>query len=169
MVKHDVLFETIKNTIFSIDSELKEVNNTGVFFAPELYIAFCMGRDIYINREVIFEDSNVKWRRETNLGNAGLSDIAFESRNCTVVIELKLIDTWDYYLRDIEKLKRLPSGYEKFFCVLIDKIKDDDGRLKKFAELSENEVITIGRHDFHTLYSPYKAKTYCDLNLFKVL
>lgn len=48
------LFDVIKNSILNIDTELKTVNNKGVFFAPELYIAFSIGRDIYTSRLNIF-------------------------------------------------------------------------------------------------------------------
>jgi hypothetical protein len=169
MTKTDLLFETIKKTIIDIESDLNIVNKSGVFFAPELYVAFCIGKEVYKNRNIIFGTDKVEWIREANLGNGGPSDICFKVDNKNVVIELKLRSTSEAYESDIQKLSRLNTNDEKFFCVLVDKINDNDGRLINLAAISGNKIINVGQHDFLTLYSAYKSKTYCDLNLFRVL
>lgn len=169
MIKQDVLFETLKEAVLCIDSELRQLNNTGIFFAPELYIAFCLGRDIYKNRDRIFGTSDVKWLRETNLGNGGPSDICFEVENRKVVFELKLRDTSHAYNADVEKLKRLTEIEEKFFCVLLDKIKDDDGRLLNLVSMSQSAINNVGQYNFPTWNNWYSSNVSCSLNLFKVL
>jgi hypothetical protein len=169
MTNTGFLFEVIKETIIDIDKDLKSINGTGVFFAPELYVAFCIGKEIYKNRNQIFKNDEVKWARETNLGNGGPSDICFKVDDKNVVIELKLRSTTEAYESDIQKLSRLNESDEKFFCVLVDKLNDKDGRLINLAAISGNKIINVGQHEFLTLFSAYKSKTYCDLNLFRVL
>ena len=164
------LFQTIKTTILTIDTELKTTNNTGVFFAPELYIAFCIGRDIYKDRLNIFGTHDIEWLREINLGNGGPSDISFKTADNHIVFELKLRDTGYAYQADIEKLKKLPVTDEKFVCVLIDTIADKyDGRVDYLKSKYENEIINVGNHSFPTWNNRYSSKIDCHLNLYKLL
>ena len=44
-----ILCNTITLTIAKIDRELKGVEDKGIFFAPELHIAFECGRSIAVN------------------------------------------------------------------------------------------------------------------------
>ncbi len=170
MTELSALFQSIKSTVLTIDTELNTANDTGVFFAPELYIAFCIGRDIYKNRLNIFGTQDIKWLRETNLGNGGLSDISFKTADNHVVIELKLRDTRYAYQADIEKLKMLPATDEKYFCVLVDTIADKyDGRADYLKTKYENEIINVGHHSFPTWDNWYSSEVHCHLNLYKLL
>ncbi|MBS1600428.1 MAG: hypothetical protein JST75_19520 [Bacteroidetes bacterium] len=169
MTDQTALFQTIKNTVTTIDIELNKTNGKGIFFAPELYTAFCMGKDIYHNRFSIFGMLDVEWKREMNLGDGGPSDICFKAGDTYLVIELKLRDTIFAYQADIEKLKRLPATYEKFFCVLIDKIKGkNDGRLEHLKSDYKNEITHIEHHCFQTWNDWYSSEVCCHLNLYKV-
>jgi len=170
MVQPPALFQTIKNTVLTIDTELNKTNETGIFFAPELYTAFCIGRDIYNDRLNIFGPQDIKWLREINLGNGGPSDISFKTGDTHVIVELKLRDTGLAYQADIEKLKRLPATDEKFFCVLVDTIENKyDGRLDNLQTKFGNEIINIGHHSFPTWNNWYSSKVHCHLNLYKLL
>lgn len=44
------LFQTIRDTVTSNDSDLKTSTGRGTYFAPELFVAFCIGRDISLDR-----------------------------------------------------------------------------------------------------------------------
>lgn len=170
MVQLPALFQTIKNTVLTIDTELNKTNETGIFFAPELYTAFCIGQDIYNDRLNIFRTQDIKWLREINLGNGGPSDIHFKTGDNHVIVELKLRDTGYAYQADIEKLKRLPATDEKFFCALVDTIENKyDGRLDNLKSQYENELINVGHHSFPTWNNRYSSKVHCHLNLYKVL
>jgi Holliday junction resolvase-like predicted endonuclease len=169
MVEPKSLFDTIKNTICTIENELKNLDNKGVFFAPELFIAFCIGKDIFISRENIFGTQKIDWLRETYLGNGGPSDIIFKKDETYVVIELKLRSTIDAYKKDVEKLKKLPEAYEKFFCVLIDQIPENiDGRADRLETVYGSQVEKIGHYFFPTWPVTHKNID-CHLNLYKVI
>ena len=170
MTELPALFQTIKKTVLTIDTELNTTNKTGVFFAPELYLAFCIGRDIYKDRVNIFGTEDIEWLREINLGNGGPSDIYFKTGDSNIIVELKLRDTGYSYQADIEKLNRLPATDEKFFCVLVDTIENKyDGRLDNLQSKYENEIINIGHHSFPTWNNWYSSQVHCHLNLYKLL
>lgn len=166
---NNLLFNSIKETVVNIDKELKEINETGIFFAPELYISFCIGKEIMQNRLTIFNSTNVKWERESNLGNGGPSDIIFKiDHNCTIVIELKIRDKINSYKRDIEKLKRCEYHGYKFFCVLADSFKPTkDNRLIELENFYQRSILKIDHHAFST-WSIYKKQTFCCLNLYLI-
>lgn len=170
MIDIHALFSTIKTTIKTIESELKISNNKGIFFAPELYIAFCLGFELFKERQEIFGTRNVEWIREANLGSGGPSDIYFKSDETNLVIELKLRDTGGAYQSDIEKLKRLPSNFEKFFCVLVDTIENKyDGRIVSMDAKFQNEIISVGSYSFRTWNNWYSSNVICSLILYKVI
>lgn len=169
MVRDSALFNRIKKTIQNIDDELRRSNNTGVYFAPELYTAFCLGRDIFQNRAAIFDLPDLIWLRETTLNNGGPSDIVFKLGNRHVVIELKLRDTGDAYGADINKLKLLSATDEKYFCVLLDSFTDqNDERLLNLEQQNQGHLRKIGHYSFPTWNNWYKNQIYCNLNLYKI-
>lgn len=169
MTNLSVLFQTVKTTILTIDTELKTTNKTGVFFAPELYIAFCIGRDIYKDKVNIFGTYNIEWLREISLGNGGPSDISFKTATNNIVFELKLRNTGYAYRADIEKLKMLSVTDEKFICVLMDTIPGKyDGRADYLKLKYENEIINIGHYRFPTWNNRYSSID-CHLNLYKLV
>jgi hypothetical protein len=140
----------------------------GIFFAPELYISFCIGKDITKSCYNIF-DTSVEWLRETNFGNGGPTDIIFKTADTYVLIELKLRDTIEAYKADIEKLRRLNIASEKFFCVLLDSFTpSNDDRLNKLEKEYSNNLILIGHHVFPTWNNWYKKQIFCNLNLYSI-
>jgi hypothetical protein len=170
MINSTELFSSIKSTVNVIEDDLKQLNNTGIFFAPELFIAFCIGRDIYKNKTEIFGTGEMKWSRELNLGNVGPSDNCFETKDNTIVIEVKISDTKYSYVSDIIKLKKLTDPkYLKFFCVLIDSlIKKKDTRPEYLISKKEEQLRWIDEYSFPTAYSRYSSPTECHLILYQV-
>ena len=169
MINTSNLFLSIKDTVESIEKDLKDLNNTGIFFAPELYTTFCIGKDIYKNPTPIFGNTEIKWLREIDLKNGGPSDNYFETKENKVVIELKIRDTKYAYESDIKKLKRLGDEYEKFFCVLLDSIANKpDGRADYVISKYKEELSLVNEFPFRTSYSPYKSPTECHLMLFQI-
>ena len=164
------LFNNIKKTVLKIEEELLHINKTGVFFAPELYIAFCVGKDIMQNQQQIFNTTNVKWCREIDLNNGGITDIMFEIGNKQIVIEVKIRDDIHSYKRDIEKLNRLKTNSQKFFCVLLDSFAEtNDKRLIELENFYGNSISKIGQHAFPTWDVIYKKQIFCNLNLYLIV
>ncbi|MDX2190326.1 MAG: hypothetical protein SFY32_10710 [Bacteroidota bacterium] len=163
------LFNSIVKSVLEIDNTLKNANNTGIFFAPELYVAFHLGLDITNNKSYIFNDyTTLEWCRETNLGNGGPSDILYKiDSKYNTVIELKIRQDYYSYEADIEKLLKLPSNMNRYFCVLVDSFSNqNDARITKLFEKYEMEKI--GSFDFETWNERYVKQVYCIINLFKV-
>ena len=71
------LYDTIYKTLIEEDEEFTRLSDQGIFYAPELYIALLLGKEIKKNEKEIFK-SNVTWIRETDLGNGGPTDFAFK-------------------------------------------------------------------------------------------
>jgi len=167
---NEKLFEIIRTTVNGIESELKRSDNTGIYFSPELHVAFCIGRDVSKNRKQIFGENEVQWLRETNIGNGGPSDILFKDGDRYIVIELKLRGTYDSYKADIEKLKRLDAKHQRFFCVLLDSFSEqNDERLIKLENEYINQITRIGHASFPTWNNWYQRQIYCNLNLYEVV
>ena len=163
------LFNSIKETVLKIDIELKQINNTGVYFAPELYITFCIGKDILQNQQSVFNTTNVEWLREINLGNGGPTDIIFKIGDKYTIIELKIGDNIHSYKRDVEKLKRLSINAEKFFCVLLDSFTDtNDNRLIELESQYGNIISKIAHYQFPTWNKFYKKQIFCNINLYLI-
>ena len=124
-INEEALFDTIFKYINDLDTELESLNNEGIFFAPELYIAFGIGKEIMKKKEKIFVDTNISWDREVKLNNGGLTDFLFhkttgENKELIAVIELKLRNEYAAYKSDIEKLLNLNAKKcKKYFCVLL--------------------------------------------------
>lgn len=175
-MKEKLIFEAIKYTVLAEEEDLKQIEK-GIFFAPELALAYSIGKTIYRDREKIFNQPSNKilWRREINLNNGGPSDIIFEveyesGETHFFVIELKLRDTVDAYQKDIDKLKVLGLKYTKLFCVLIDTFdKENDLRIRK---LEENNFGVLHRISdfliFKTIQDWYKKDVFCVVGLWKI-
>ena len=112
MTNKQELFNTIMSSIQEIENELHGVDK-GIFFAPELYIAFKMGFSIYQNRKNIFIGEKVEWLRETSFSKGSIADIAFEVDDKKCVFELKVRSTGPSYESDINKLLSCAMGLPK--------------------------------------------------------
>lgn len=164
------LFYSILETTLKIENDLKSINFTGIFFAPELYLAFEVGKDLYKKRIHIFGDNNIKWVRERNLGNGGPSDLILESEKNIYVFEFKIADTWNSYEKDIIKLKDLKyyqdKTIHKFFVALVDHFPGKgDGRI---SFLENSGLACHGSNSFPTNFSSYKNDVNCFLGVYHV-
>jgi len=164
------LYEVIYATLFAEDKDLTQLTDKGIFYAPELYIAFILGKNIKKNEHSIFNEK-VNWVRETNLGNTGPTDFAFQVDRLTYAFELKLRDTVHSYKSDIEKLKLLKNGFRKFFIALVDSWeteKEKDLRIlsleKQYPELKRaNNFLS-----FHTEQDRYKKQACCTVCVWEI-
>ncbi|WP_026966547.1 hypothetical protein [Algoriphagus terrigena] len=169
-INPELLFQTIQGVARSIENELASINETGIFFVPELHLAFEVGKKIYIHRKEIFGTNELKWVREKNLGNGGPCDLIFENDSESVVFEFKIADTWNSYEKDIKKLQSLPNedshSYHKFFVAVVDQFREkQDGRidyLKSFDQLH------LRMESFEVGYSGYQGNINCVLALYRV-
>ena len=164
------LFNCILDTVLRIENNLKSINSKGIFFAPEMHLAFEVGKELFKKRIHIFGDNDIEWIREMNLGNGGPSDLILQSENDTYVFEFKISDTWNSYERDIAKLKALKTSgnnsFHKFFIALVDHFPGKkDGRL----DFLENSDFTcLGSNSFSTKFSSYKSDVNCFLGVYQV-
>jgi hypothetical protein len=164
------LFDSIKSVVLQIETELYEINKSGIFFAPELYLAFEIGKALFREREAIFGTIDLEWIRERNLGNGGPSDLIFECGNEKIVFEFKIASTYNDYERDVIKLQKLLSNdkitYHKFFVALIDHFPNKyDGRIDY---LEKSGLRCLGNKDIEVKYSGYRGNVNCNLVFYEV-
>ncbi len=166
------LFDSIKSVVLKVEADLYGINETGIFFAPELYLAFEIGKALLKEKEAIFGTNDLEWIRERNLGNGGPSDLIFQSkdRKDFVVFEFKIASTFHEYERDIIKLQKLLSNdeitYHKFFVALIDHFPNKyDGRIDY---LEKSGLLCLGNKDFEVKHSGYAGNVNCNLVLYEV-
>lgn len=166
------LFDTIKSVVLQIEAELYEINKSGIFFAPELYLAFEIGKSLFKEKAAIFGTEDLEWIRERNLGNGGPSDLIFQSKdkNDLVVFEFKIASTSHGYQRDVIKLQKLLKtdtiNYYKFFVALIDQFPNRyDGRQDY---LKNSGLQCLGEEAFEVHYSAYSGDLNCVLALYQI-
>jgi hypothetical protein len=169
------LFSTIVETVSNIDKDLNGICKKSIFFAPELYVAFLIGREIKINESDIFNES-VEWLRELNLdlGNpkGGPIDIVFNYPNTTLAIELKMVSKFQEYVQDIEKLLKLRyKPYQKYFCALVDSDEPNkDNRLTALENQYGDKLRIVGSHSFLTTWNRMNVKQVnCLIRLYEVI
>src|SRR5690606_31709516 len=118
---YNIIVETLKNE----EIELKEINGhdkdnyIGVLSAPELYLAFLIGKNLIKKLSLILEE-NIIWNREVTKKN-GRTDIEMKIGNKSYAFELKIKQTFYNYLNDIDKLnKNYDDNTNKYFIAIID-------------------------------------------------
>ncbi|MBY5950538.1 hypothetical protein KUV23_06110 [Algoriphagus marincola] len=132
------------NIIFKVANDLEEeffsLNNTGIFFVPELHYVIEVGKAIYKNRKKIFGTDSITWTREQNMGNGGPSDLIFQVDSVPVIFEFKMRSKWQAYIADIEKLKKLKQPDRRnhlYFIALSDFFRNrEDERIKMVEKTS---------------------------------
>ncbi len=150
------LAETIFDVIKAEHEDL-EKHGEGIFFCPELALAYLIGKKIDENKRNVFgTEKKVIWQRERDLGNGGPSDIIFADADNghipVLVIEVKIRSRSDLYRGDIEKLIKLNEEYpccKKIFCALVDVFKDGnkrDGRVDTIDEWVSNHKVKRIEH-----------------------
>lgn len=169
-MNEEFTYNLIFNLLQKEDAELTKLTNKGIFYAPELYIAFIIGKELKKNENQIFGE-NVEWQREISIGTVGPTDVAFVGNLKSYAIELKLRDTVDSYSADIKKLQGLPNNYVKYFIALIDSWDNDSENEFRITEL-EKEYPTINRisefKTFVTEQERYKRLVCCNLAIWKI-
>lgn len=167
MIDTKLLFDSIVDSIAKIEEELNQLDK-GIFFAPELYIAFKIGINIYQNKEKIFNTSNVKWHRETAFLKGSITDLAFEVGDKLIFFELKIRSTSLKYIADLQKLQSIDNNSTKYFIALVDRFVDgQDGRIDSVKSIFKG----ISDHRFYVLptsHSPYSNPVNCEIHLFEL-
>lgn len=103
------------------NDELLKLTGYGLKKMPELAFSYQCGKEIFRFRNIILNSSRYKWEREYTIkGVSGPSDAVYISEDKDLpnyVIEFKLDATWNKYLADIEKLKKIKDdNWVKLFC-----------------------------------------------------
>ena len=165
-----LLYKIILENLQTEDQELTELTGNGIFYAPELYIAFKLGKNIKKAEKSIF-NQEVTWMRETNFENGDPTDFAFKVNNLTYAFELKLRDNLYAYKADVEKLNLLGSKFQKYFLALVDTWqteKENDSRITNL----ENDFPELRRISefvsFNTKQNRYKKQVCCTVGLWKI-
>lgn len=133
MINNNKLYACIYKAIKDENDELLQLTEKGIFSVPELYIAVVIDKSIMKNSESIFE-TKVEWLRECRFNKElGPVDFAFNTEEQTYIFELKIRDTVQSYIKDIEKLKHQDESFCKYFIALTDCWKnkvESDRRIK---------------------------------------
>ncbi len=159
----DNIYSVIKNVVKREESELKTLCNKSIFSMPEIALAYEIGKQIYINRELIFGCKDVEWMREISHNNeCGPSDLSFEIELETGnfiywTIEFKVAGKKQDYLADIQKLKKLPKNHEGLFCAVMDSWPDKpDVRAELFRDKKLVDKIYRETLKFETTSHKYQ-------------
>lgn len=176
-------FSVIKNFIIREENELKLMEK-GIFNMPELALVYQIGKEIMNHKELIFENPNVKWRREEKLGKGGINDLAFDVTgkvNELFVFEFKMRDTRDMYEKDIRKLQSFIDDsrdkIHKYFCAVIDENKGEKSsdsphrRMIHISNLPDVNIDLVGSHPFEDLSEEtwYSEGIFPNICLWKIL
>jgi hypothetical protein len=166
-----ILYQSISEVIQKEDREFTKLTGQGIFYCPELYVAVVMGKAIKSREKEIF-GSKVEWIRERDFGNGGPTDFAFKTADTTYAFELKLRQTHHAYSQDIEKLKGLGPGYEKYFIALVDRWEKDTGRDNRIEMIEEQHSEIYRIHDPFTSFSTeqdwYKERIACVIGVWGI-
>jgi len=170
------IFQCIAYTAIRMDLENFGLNDSGIYFSPELQISFEIGKQIYLFRDKVFreyinEGATIEWRREEKIPGNTIFDIMFDIKKNgefveRFVIELKLRTTIDKCLNDIRKLQALGDENHKFFCVFSDTFDpEQDGWMEQFDKANARRIDVIS---FPTNQSWYSRQGYCKVQFFGV-
>jgi len=168
-MNEQILYDEIFKLLEKENTELEKLTGKGIFFAPELYIAFILGKKIKEKEQKIF-GKQVEWLREVNFGNIGPTDLAFKTENEIYVFEIKLRETYFKYINDINKLNELDNNYKKYFLALVDTWEsqlNDDKRIKKIEENSSS-LQAINIKNFQTKQDRYDGNISCVVGLWRL-
>ena len=161
------LSNVTKDCITEIQLDLLKINDTGIFFAPELYIAFKLGIAYSNHKLEIFGIDKVEWLRETNFRNGGPTDLAFKNENSIFLFELKIASKLEKYVADIKKLKRADSNFKKYFIALADSFSEfSDNRLIGLETKFGDKLIIIGKFSFAT--NRHKTQPFCVTKIYEI-
>ena len=167
-MNHQILYDIIFDCLKQEDEELSPITSQGIFFAPELYVAFIIGKNIK-RRELDVFDNRATWYRETDLKNGGPSDFAFNIEGqSTYVFELKMRQTIQAYNADINKLKNLNPNHQKIFIALVDaweKDKEADPRITGLETYHPDLIRIAAFQSFPTKQDRYQGKIWCTLGV----
>lgn len=167
-MNEEAFFLRVKDTVLAVDRELFWTCGKGVLFAPELFLAFTIGKDIAHTSQAIF-GGPIEWLRETSYLKAGPTDCVFELAEHKVFLEFKLKSRDEDYFGDIEKLARINPEHIRLFCVLANSFQEEsDNRLANLESRYRGRIAQLGLHVFHT-WDSYKRKVFCHLALYRVL
>ena len=155
------------------DSLLKRVNNTGIFFMPEIAFAYECGIFIAMNKSGMIESNEHHWLREKNLG-LGPIDCLFlseDKKGQSLVIEFKMDDTIQAYAKDIEKLHKLNSAdhsFIKLFCSLKHLFKGQEEKYIEQMKTTFPEPIKLIKSEVFRTNNGVPEKDICLYTLWAV-
>ncbi len=172
MIQQDLLYQHIFDVFKSEDDDLKSICNKGVFFAPELYLAFKAGKELKTNDQAIF-GQNIEWKRELMIQENGPFDlIIIGDDGATSIFEIKLRSSLHDYQDDINKLMRIGQSYSRYFIALVDSWTDRYGNDPRIlgleAEFPENLVRLSTFRSFSTEQDRYQKPVSCTVAAWEV-
>ncbi len=174
-MNEEKLYKCIYDILENESSEIEKLTGEGIFYAPELYIAFLLGKKIKINEFEIFNEET-NWVREINLGNGGPTDLCIFTQNKFYAFEFKIRATIDSYSRDIEKLIKLKNYHdkviEKYFIALVDSFDSEDIKDERILDLEKRypELKRVATFkNFKAIQKVFSSNpTYCKVAVWKI-
>jgi hypothetical protein len=169
-----LLYMIIFDLLEKENNYLECLIDRGIFFAPELYIGFILGKKIKEEEQFIFGRS-VEWKREEKFGGIGPIDLAFKTGKYTFVFEIKLRDTYHEYINDIKKLNSLKNSlnnsYKKYFLAFVDAYQSKQDKDERIIQI-ENNFNNLKRvtkfKSFDTKQVRYRKKICCVVGLWSL-
>lgn len=141
-----LLYEVAPSVARHEDAALHLLTGTGVFFMPEVAFAYAVGKEMALRASVRFPDEDVEWRRETDIGGGGATDLIMTvGEQRPLVVEFKMSQPWPKYVADVAKLKRIHDRdpeHDLAFCALVDANQEagaDDVRITEFERAVPTE------------------------------
>jgi len=169
MISESRLFSTILQVAEDENKYLFDHFRKGIFFMPELAFSYQCGKAVMEDKTSILGNSEYSWVREKEYKDYGFADLVFELENDEpeIVIEFKMDDTWNSYLKDVEKLRSLAGNYRRFFCSLKWVYSD---QVETFMETLKNKLDStlIGKKDLETIVKAGSRGDRCLLTLWEV-
>lgn len=170
-MNEQLLYKIIFDLLKKENKDLELLIDRGIFFAPELYIAFILGKKIKEKEQLIFGRS-VEWSREEKFGEIGPTDLAFKTDKDTFLFEIKLREKYHKYINDIKKLNSLNNSYKKYFLAFVDAYQSKQDKDERIVEIENNfnnlkRVVTKFK-SFDTKQRRYQGKICCVVGLWSL-
>lgn len=160
------------------EQKLKAVQDTGIFYMPEIAFVYEVGLEIASQSSFLFASKQFKWIGEVMVSKeSGRTDMLLQfNETSRVAIEFKFRSDKHKYLADIEKLAKVNEKdieYSKIFCTLADVWSDElenDSRIVAVDDLEGKKVKKIGEHFVFPTHSWYNDKPiHCLVGVWEVL
>ena len=154
----DILYNSICESVLREEEVLSKIGR-GVFLMQEIALVYSVARSLIDNSSSVFGSEISDLRTETNVkGRSGRVDLLIEIEDGRkLVFEFKTRSNAPNCLDDIEKLRKIDRGYEKYFCALVQvdnekPFENDTSRvlssLPDVQSISEKNIVNFETNNY---------------------